>query len=64
MLPTLIEVSLASCVVDKNGKEKIYSKQVIVTFSRLGDQADQLEEEDQTLLEEIEFTDPQAGVEP
>jgi type II secretory pathway pseudopilin PulG len=64
LLPTLIEVSLASCVVDKNGKEKIYSKQVIVTFSRLGDQADQLEEEDQTLLEEIEFTDPQAGVEP
>lgn len=61
-LPTLIEVSLASQVVDKGGREKIYSKQVIITFPRLGDQTT-LTEEEEAMLEEIEFTDPESGVE-
>jgi prepilin-type N-terminal cleavage/methylation domain-containing protein len=64
LLPTLIEVSLASRVVEKNGKEKIYAKQVILTFPRIGDQTatteEETEEEDTSL--EIEFTDPEAGM--
>jgi len=62
LLPTLIEVSMASRVVEKSGKEKIYAKQVILTFPRLGDQT-ALEEEDEAVLDEIEFTDPEAGLE-
>ena len=58
-LPMLIEISLASRVVEKNGKEKIYAKQVIVTFPRIGEQTT-TEEDDETSLE-IEFTDPESG---
>ena len=61
LLPTLIEVSLASRVVEKSGKEKIYAKQVIVTFPRLGDQTETTDEEE-ALLDEIEFSDPESGV--
>ena len=59
MLPTLMEVSMASPVMDKKGKEKIYAKQVIVTFPRLGAQT--AAEEDQAGLE-VEFTEPEAGL--
>lgn len=59
LLPTLMEISLASRVVDKNGKEKTYAKQVIVTFPRLGDQT--AAEEDETGLE-VEFTEPESGL--
>jgi prepilin-type N-terminal cleavage/methylation domain-containing protein len=58
MLPTLMEVSMASPVIDKKGKQKIYAKQVIVTFPRRGVPA---AEEDQTSLE-VKFTEPEAGL--
>lgn len=63
LLPTLIEVSLASRYLDKGGKEKIYAKQVILTFPRLGDQT-AATDEDEAFLDEIEFTDPESGLEP
>lgn len=61
-LPMLVEVSLASRHVDKSGSEKVYSKQVILTFPRLGDQS-ALTEEEETMIDEIEFTDPESGLE-
>lgn len=61
-LPLLIEISIASRVVEKNGKEKIYAKQVIVTFPRIGDQTTTTEEEEEETSLEIEFSDPESGV--
>ena len=61
LLPTLMEVSLAARVVDKNGSEKIYAKQAIVAFPRLGEQTTATEE-DETALE-MEFTEPESGLE-
>jgi hypothetical protein len=49
-------------VVEKNGKEKIYAKQVIVTFPRIGDQTTTTEEEEEETSLEIEFSDPESGV--
>ena len=59
LMPTLIEVSLASRVTDKRGREKIYSKQVILTFPRFGDQTAGMAEDE--LGAEIEFSDPESG---
>ena len=57
LLPTLIEVSLAARVVQDGGRENIYAKQVIATFSRLGDQ--RLDDDEVDF--EIEFTDPESA---
>lgn len=62
-LPLLIEISLASRVVEKNGKEKVYAKQVIVTFPRIGEQTTTTtEEEEEDTTMEVEFTEPESGL--
>lgn len=62
-LPQLMELSLAAKVIDKNGKERIFARQAIVTFPRLWQQAlDDSEMEGTEAGFQVEFTEPEAGI--
>ncbi len=62
-LPQLIELSLAAKVVDKNGKERIFARQAVVTFPRIWQQVlDESEMEGTEAGAAVEFSEPEAGV--
>ena len=62
-LPQLMELSLAAKIVDKNGKERIFARQAIVTFPRLWQQVlDESEMEGAEASLQMEFTEPEAGI--
>jgi hypothetical protein len=60
----MIEISLASRVIEKSGKEKVYAKQIIAACPRLGEQttATTEEEEGEETTTEVEFTEPESGL--
>ncbi len=63
LLPTMIEISLASRVIEKSGKEKVYAKQIIAACPRLGEQTTATtEEEGEETTTEVEFTEPESGL--
>ena len=62
-LPQLVELSLAAKIIDKNGKERIFARQAIVTFPRIWQQAlDESEMEGTEAGAAVEFTEPEAGI--
>lgn len=63
-LPLLVEVSLASRVTEKSGKQTVYAKQLFVNFPRNGDDTTaSTEEETETEVDlEMDVSDPEAAM--
>lgn len=62
-LPQLIELSLAAKIIEKNGKERIFARQAIVTFPRIWQQVlDESELEGTEAGAAVEFSEPEAGI--
>lgn len=60
--PLLIEVSLAAKVVEDGGQPRIFARQIVVHFPRLGEEQFEALGEQATDSSAIEFTEPEAGL--